>query len=375
MWKVVFRWFGERHDPVPLEYIRQIPGVEGIVSMLIDVPTGEVWPKERILALKKTIEQHGLTFEVVESVNVHEAIKLGLPSKDRYIENYRATLRHLAEAGIRVVVYNFMPMFDWVRTDLWKVLPDGSKTMAYDHRVLAGLSPREIVDRVKRDGHSFALPGWEWERLEEIERLFALYEGMDEERLFANLVDFLKAVVPLCEELGILLAIHPDDPPFSVFGLPRIVTSKSQILRLLEAVDSPANGLALCTGSLGVLEDNDIPDMIRTFGRMGRLHFVHLRNLKRTGDRSFQEVAHPSFCGSLDMFAIVKALVEIGYSGYMRPDHGRMIWGEEGRPGYGLYDRALGIAYLLGLWEGVERMREEASPCGERFVVASSGKP
>lgn len=354
MWKVVFRWYGENHDPIPLAYVRQIPGVSGVASMLMDVPTGEVWPKEQILALKERIEAHGLTFEVVESVNVHEDIKLGLPSREYYIENYLATLEHLAEVGVKVVTYNFMPVFDWFRTELWAVLPDGSKTMAYDHSVVSSLPPWEVIARMKREGGSFALPGWEWERLAAIERLFKLYESMDEEKLFANLVYFLRAVVPFCEAKGIKLAIHPDDPPFSIFGLPRIVKTKEDILRILEAYDSPCNGVALCTGSLGVREDNDLPDMIRTFGRMGRLHFVHLRNIERQATR-FYEVAHPSFCGSLDMFAIVRALVAIGYNGYMRPDHGRMIWGEQGRPGYGLYDRALGIAYLLGLWEGIEK--------------------
>ncbi len=356
MWKVVFRWFGEHHDSIPLEYIRQIPGVHGVVGMLIDVPTGETWPKERIFALREKVEKYGLTFEVVESVNVHEDIKLGLPSRDRYIENYLKTIDHLAQAGVKVIVYNFMPVFDWFRTELWKTLPDGSKTMAYDHDVVASLSPRDIIARMKREGGSLSLPGWEWERLADMERLFTLYDGMDEEALFVNLAYFLNAVVPFCEERGVRLAIHPDDPPFSIFGLPRIVKTKGDILRILEVYDSPCNGLALCVGSLGVREDNDIPDMIRTFGAMGRLHFVHLRNIRREG-KAFHETAHPSFCGSLDMFEIVKALVEIGYEGYMRPDHGRMIWGERGRPGYGLYDRALGVAYLWGLWEGIEKSR------------------
>lgn len=354
MWKVVFRWYGETHDPIPLAYIRQIPGVSGVVSMLMDVPTGEVWPREQIFALKEKVEEHGLTFEVVESVNVHEDIKLGLPSRDRYIENYIKTLEYLAAAGVKVVVYNFMPVFDWFRTELWATLPDGSKTMAYDHSVVASLSPREVISRMRQEGGSFALPGWEWERLAAIERLFALYEGMSEEQLFANLSYFLKAVIPYCEKFGIKLAIHPDDPPFSIFGLPRIVKTREDILRILEVYDSPCNGVALCTGSLGIRGDNNLPEMVRTFGTMGRLHFVHLRNILRDGMR-FYEVAHPSFCGSLDMFAIVKELVSMRYDGYMRPDHGRMIWGEQGRPGYGLYDRALGITYLLGLWEGIEK--------------------
>ncbi|MBC7257561.1 MAG: mannonate dehydratase, partial [Chloroflexi bacterium] len=176
-----------------------------------------------------------------------------------------------------------------------------------------------------------------------------MYEGMSEEDLLKNLIHFLKEVVPVCEQFNIKLAIHPDDPPWSVFGLPRIVTCEENIEKILLSVDSPSNTLALCTGSLGVNTKNDLPKMIRRFGSMKKISFVHLRNFKLIGERKFYESAHPSFCGSLNMLQIVKALHEINYDGYLRPDHGRTIWNEKARPGYGFYDRALGVCYILGL--------------------------
>ncbi|MCM8901503.1 mannonate dehydratase [Caldicoprobacter algeriensis] len=354
--QVVFRWFGENDDSVTLEQIRQIPGVTGVVSALFDIPVGEVWPLERILALKKKVEDYGLKLEVIESVNVYEDIKLGLPTRDRYIENYRETIKNLGQAGIKVLCYNFMPVFDWIRTDLAMKLPDGSEVIAYDDNVIRDLDPIELINEMESGSRGYSLPGWEPYRLKEIRRLFELYKDVDEEKLFNNLKYFLESIVPVCEEYDVKLAIHPDDPPWSVFKLPRIVTNKENLDRIINLVDSPYNGLTLCTGSLGANLENNLPEMIRYFGSKGRIHFAHIRNIKIEKPGVFYETSHLSCDGSLDMFEIIKAYYDIGFEGYMRPDHGRMIWGEKARPGYGLYDRALGIMYLLGLWEAIDKM-------------------
>lgn len=351
-----FRWYGEKLDKIPLSYIKQIPGMKNIVSAIYHIPVGEVWPLSDILELKQQIEKSGLLFQTVESVNVHEDIKLGLPSRDHYIENYCATLRNLAKAGITVVCYNFMPVFDWTRTELAKVLPDGSTALAYNEHLLKGYSPELLAEKMEAGANGFELPGWEKERLSELKKLFELYKAVDEEKLFDNLSYFLKGVIPTAEECGIKLAIHPDDPPWSVFGLPRIVISKENLERIISLVDSPANGLTLCSGSLGANQANDMPDIFRHFGKLGKIHFAHVRNIKIHEPGIFEETAHKSDDSSLDMFAIMEALHDVGFDGPLRPDHGRMIWGEEGRPGYGLYDRALGAVYLNGLWDSLDRV-------------------
>ncbi|MCL6625319.1 MAG: mannonate dehydratase [Alicyclobacillus shizuokensis] len=354
--KMTFRWFGERDDTVRLEQIRQIPGISGIVGALYDVPVGEVWPLDKIWSLKRRADRAGLELEVIESVNVHEDIKLGAPTRDRYIQNYQQTIRNLAQAGIKVICYNFMPVFDWLRTDLAKRLADGSEVLDYDHSQVENIGPDDLVQEMVRNANGFILPGWELERLQALERVLEQYQEVDEEQLFDNLQYFLERIIPVCEEVGVKMAIHPDDPPWSVFGLPRIVTCRENLERIVRMVDSPCNGLTLCSGALGVNPDNDIPAMVRHFGGMNRIHFAHVRNVKIVGEKSFHEASHLSSDGSLDLFEILKAYYDIGFDGYMRPDHGRMIWGEKGRPGYGLYDRALGIAYLNGLWEAIGKM-------------------
>ena len=340
-----FRWFGDS-DPVSLQYIRQIPGMHGIVSAIYDVPVGEVWPMERIQALKAKIESHGLAFDVIESVPVHEDIKLGKPGRDRLIANYQQTIRNLGACGLKVICYNFMPVFDWTRTSLAKELPDGSTTLTF--------STREVDEIDVSKGIS--LPGWDASyQTEDLKSLLAEYAQIDEEKLWDNLSYFLKAIVPVAEESGIRMAIHPDDPPRPIFGLPRIVKNRDDLARLLTIIDTPANGLTLCSGSLGAGPQNNVEALVREFGGQGRIHFTHLRNVKVNAAGDFEETAHKSDCGSLDMAAIVKAYHDVGFEGYARPDHGRMIWGEKGRPGYGLYDRALGAVYLNGLWEAVEK--------------------
>lgn len=343
--KMSFRWYGET-DPVSLAYIRQIPGMHGIVSAVYDVPVGETWPVARIKALKATIESHGLAFEVVESVPVHEDIKMGKPSRDRLIANYQQTIRNLGAEGVKVICYNFMPVFDWTRTSLEKVLPDGSTTLTFS---------TEEVDSIDVS-QGISLPGWDSSyKPEELQALLAEYRAIDAEKLWENLSYFLKAIVPVAEESGIRMAIHPDDPPRPIFGLPRIVKNRDDLERLLRIVDTPANGLTLCSGSLGAGPENNVEALVREFGGQGRIHFCHLRNVKVNAAGDFEETAHKSECGSLDMAAIVKAYHDVGFEGYARPDHGRMIWGETGKPGYGLYDRALGAVYLNGLWEAVSK--------------------
>lgn len=353
--RMSFRWFGTKDDPVTLQQIRQIPGVDTVVGALYDVPVGEVWPEDEIVDLKAQIEAAGLRFDVVESVNVHDDIKIGLPSRDRYIENYCTTIERLGRAGVSVICYNFMPVFDWLRTELARPLPDGSTAMAFDATAVEGLSPDQLVTSVREGSNGLQMPGWEPERLAGLQELFHSYEGVGTARLRANLRYFLEGVVPACEKAGITMAIHPDDPPRSLFGLPRVVKNRDDLKAIVDMVDSPSNGLTLCTGSLGENPDNDVPEIIREFVGLGRVAFAHVRNIRHLGAGSFQESAHLSRMGSLDLYRIVQALHDSGFDGYIRPDHGRMIWGETGRPGYGLYDRALGIAYIEGLWEAVDK--------------------
>src|SRR5229473_3518408 len=286
---MTFRWFGPA-DPIPLAHIRH---VSGVVSALYDVPVGAVWSRERLERLKAEIDAVGLTFAVVESIPVHEDIKLGRPSRDRLIATYCESVRAMGALRIPVLCYNFMPVFDWVRTNLAHLL-----------------------------------------------------------------ADFLERVVPAAEDAGVRMAIHPDDPPWSIFGLPRIVCTGADLERLVALVDRPTNGVTFCTGSLGADPDNDLPALVRRLGAGGgggRVHFAHCRNVRVTGERRFHETAHPSACGGVDLCEVLRALRDVGFTGPMRPDHGRMIWGERGRPGYGLYDRALGAMYLQGLWEGLTR--------------------
>ena len=344
--KLSFRWYGKK-DPVKLEYIRQIPGMYSIVTAIYDVPVGEVWSQESINSLKEEVEKAGLKFDVIESVPVHEDIKLGLPTRERYIDNYKENIRRLSKAGVKVICYNFMPVFDWTRTQLDKVLADGSTALVYYKEQLARMDPLK---------GELSMPGWDSSYTkDQLAQVFAKYKEVDEEKLWSNLEYFLKEIIPVAEEYDVKMAIHPDDPPYPIFGLPRIITNEANLDRFLQLVDSPYNGLTFCTGSLGSADFNDIVSMVDKYSAMGRIHFMHIRNVKLLPDGSFEESAHYSPCGSMDIVAIVKALHKNNYTGYVRPDHGRMIWGETGRPGYGLYDRALGAMYLTGIWETLEK--------------------
>ena len=340
--KMTFRWYGEK-DSIPLSYIRQIPGMSGVVTAVYDVPVGEVWEMDKILRLKSLCDEKGLEMEVIESVPVHEDIKLGLPTRDRYIANYATTIRNLGKAGVKCICYNFMPVFDWLRTNLHTEAEDGSNALSYNHEELMSLDP-----------HNLHLPGWdESYTSEELNSLLDAYSGMSHEQLFENLVYFLNGIMPACDETGINMAIHPDDPPWDMFGLPRIITGMSSYDKLFAAVPNVHNGITLCTGSLGAGRDNDMVAMASKLA--ARSYFVHLRQITHSGALDFCESGHLTSMGSLDMYGIVKALVEAGFDGYVRPDHGRNIWGEDGKPGYGLFDRALGATYLYGLCEAVEK--------------------
>jgi mannonate dehydratase len=342
--QMTFRWFGAE-DPIPLQYVRQIPGVEGVVSALYDVPVGDIWPKAKLSALAEQIDAAGMSLAVVESIPVHEDIKLGRPTRERLVDQYCASVRHMGELGIPVLCYNFMPIFDWTRTDLAMVQPDGSTALAYDEEALAR------IDLSRGTGD---LPGWAAAYdAATLQALLAAYEDVDTERLWENLGYFLERVVPVAESVGVKMAIHPDDPPWPIFGLPRIIVDGAAFDRLTSLVDLPANGVTFCTGSLGASPSNDLPAIAARLGGRGRIHFAHCRNVKLTGPRQFNEAPHPTRFGNVDMFAVLSALHQTGFTGPMRPDHGRMIWGETGRPGYGLHDRALGAAYLQGLWEGI----------------------
>lgn len=347
--KMTFRWYGE-NDSIPLDYIKQIPNMSGVVSALYDVKVGEAWNEESLIKLVKLCNKRQLEFEVVESIPVHEDIKMGKGKRDYYIENYCQNIRLVAKYGIKCICYNFMPIFDWLRTDLSNKSSDGSNALSYNR-----------TDFDKIDPKNLHLPGWDESYTQnELQDLLKAYENISHNQLFDNLIYFLKKIIPVCEEAGVVMAIHPDDPPWDIFGIPRIVSNEKDLDKIFLAVPSKANGLTFCSGSFGAGRNNDLIRMASKYAKEGRIHFAHLRNILYTDNLdSFKEVAHYSPSGSLDIAGIVKALVENGFIGYVRPDHGRNIFGEKGKPGYGLYDRALGAAYLNGLFEVYNKKNKE----------------
>jgi mannonate dehydratase len=349
--QMTMRWFGTGYDSVTLAQIRQVPCIRGIITTLYGTRPGDVWEKDAICAMKNEVESVGLSIIGIESVNIHDSIKIGSPERDKYIDNYIITLERLGEAGFRLVCYNFMAIFDWTRSDLAKVRSDGSTVMSYNQTLIDRIKPESMFDAMSAKSNGFSLAGWEPERLARLKELFALYDGITEERLFSNLQYFLERIMPTCEKYGIRMAIHPDDPAWPVFGLPRITKNQDDLLRIIKMVDNPLNGVTLCTGSLGTDPKNDLPAIIDSL--KGRIHFAHVRNLRHNAPGDFEECAHFSADGSLDICAIMKAFYAIGFDGPIRPDHGRAIWGEVSMPGYGLYDRALGASYLSGLWEAI----------------------
>lgn len=345
--KMTFRWYG-KDDPVTLDNIRQIPGMSGVVTAIYNVPVGQVWPEKEIEALKQEVNSKGLEMEVIESVPVHEDIKLKRGNYQLYIDNYKENIRRLSKAGVKCICYNFMPVFDWTRSRLDQPLKDGSNALVYY---------KEDVD--KMDPEKLALPGWDASYSpEEMTELIHAYKELGEEGLWSNLEYFIKEIMPAAKECDVNMGIHPDDPPWPIFGIPRIITNEKNLDRFLSIYDDSRHGLTLCSGSLGCAGFNDMTALIRKYAGMGRIHFAHVRNVKLLDDGSFEESAHYSPCGSLDVVEMLKAYHEAGFSGYLRPDHGRMIWGETGKPGYGLYDRALGAMYMTGIWETLDKIKK-----------------
>ncbi|NIZ40725.1 mannonate dehydratase [Entomospira entomophila] len=355
--KMGFRWYGKGNDSISLEHIKQIPDTTEIVWALHHKQAGEVWHQEEVDLAMKEITDAGLHGSVVESVNVHEDIKLGLPSRDAYIDNYIVTLKNLAKAGVKVVCYNFMPIFDWARTDLFKEMGDGATALFFEKAQIADVDPFALVEKVLAGSGEYTMPGWEPERLAHLQDLFRSYKGVDEAQLRSNLKYFLERITPTCEEVGIKMAIHPDDPPYSIFGLPRIVRHAQDLRELLALCDSPSHGLTLCTGALGANLDNNLPSIVEEF--FERIYFMHVRNVKVWNNGDFMEMAHRTSAGSVDVTGVVEVLHRKKFAYVVRPDHGRHIWGEKSRPGYGLYDRALGIMYIWGLYDAFQRKEEE----------------
>jgi mannonate dehydratase len=386
-----WRWFGPS-DPITLDEIRQT-GATGIVTALHEISNGTVWPVDAIAERKATIEAAGLFWSVVESVPVHEAIKQGTAERERYIAAYQETLRNLATCGIDIVCYNFMPVLDWTRTDLAWRLPDGGLALRFDQTALAAFDlyllgrpgaegdysaeeqaqARAYLDGLDAGGREAlantfiaGLPGAEEHyTLARFQAALDAYAGIGAERLRENLFYFLRAIVPVAEEAGVRLAIHPDDPPRTLFGLPRVVSTAEDAQCLLDAAPSEANGLTLCTGSYGVREDLDLVAMARRFGP--RIYFAHLRSTRREASdpRTFHEAHHLD--GDVDMVAVIGALVEEelrreregGPRLPLRPDHGHHILDDQRRdtrPGYPLYGRLKGLAELRGVELAVRRL-------------------
>lgn len=371
--RLILRWHGEK-DPISLKQYAQVPGIYGVVTSLYHLPLGVVWDEQVIRNLVDQVEAHGLKLELVDSFRIHEDIKRGYASRDALIENYKTNIRMLARCGIKVICYNFMPVFDWTRTNLSYMLPDGSDCLSFDAKKVNAIDAEKGID----------LPGWGTNYShEKLQELLKSYEHIGEEELWENCRYFLDACVPVAEECGVKLALHPDDPPRPIFGLPRIAKNVEDYRRILHYIESPANAITFCCGSFGSSAENDMPAMIREFGKE-KIPFVHFRNIKLEEDGSFYESGHITESGSSDMGEVMRALHDIGFDGYLRPDHGRRIWDEawtvkkviqpdgsvleEHRPdgwngekpaaGYGLFDRALGAAYAKGLWEGISRQKK-----------------
>lgn len=350
--QMTFRWYGEGNDTVTLSQIRQIPGVDGIVWALHDKQPGEIWEPDEIEKVVNQIKSYGFNADVVESVNVHDDIKIGLPTRDRYIENYKQTLKNLKQFGVKVVCYNFMPVFDWTRTDLFHPVGDGSTALYYEKDKIIN-DPKEMAKYILEKCEGFTMPGWEPERMAHLSELFEAYKDVTKEKLWDNLKYFLEAIMPVCHECGIKMAIHQDDPPWDIFGLPRLLVDEPAIDRFLNMMDDEYNCLTLCSGSLGSNPENNVADIIRK--HCDRIAFAHIRNVKHFPNGDFSEASHRDRDGDIGILDIVKAYHDCGFNGYVRPDHGRHIWGEKCRPGYGLYDRALGIMYLLGCFDTLEK--------------------
>ena len=352
-----FRWYGEGNDKITLNDIRQIPGVSTIVWALHDKMPGEVWQPEEIEKTVSRIKAAGFNADVVESVNVHDDIKIGLPTRDAYIENYIQTIRNLAPFGVKVICYNFMPVFDWTRSDLFHPVGDGSTALYYQKDMIQD-DPKEMADYVMSftEKYHMTFPGWEPERMAKLDELFEAYKDVTKEKLWENFRYFLEKIMPVCRETGIKMAVHMDDPPWDIFGLPRLLVDEESIDRFLKMVDDPYNCLTLCSGSLNANPENNVAEIVRR--HCDRIAFAHIRNVKHFPNGDFSEASHRDCDGDTGILDILRAYHDCCFEGYIRPDHGRHLWDEKPgnvRPGYGLYDRALGIMYMLGAWDLMDK--------------------
>ncbi len=353
--KMSLRWYGPDYDKIPLRYIKQIPNVNGVISTLFNMKPDEIWQLEDILHLKNIIEDNSLQLYGIESLNVSEDIKAGTALKDEHISNYIESLTNLGKAGIKLVCYNFMPVFDWTRTDLYKKNPDGSLSLVFNQEIVEKEDALSLFNKMSLETNGIVVPNLE--KQDSIRQTMDLYQNIDENKLFDNLIYFLKAIMPVCDKYDINMAIHPDDPAWPIMNVPRIIINKENIQKVLTAVDNKHNGLTFCTGSLASNVNNNLIDTLNSF--KDRIHFVHIRNIKHLDDRHFEETSHYSNDGEIDVYKILKTLHDNNYQGVIRPDHGRTIWDEDAYPGYGLYDRALGATYLNGIIEAIEKNNNE----------------